>query len=645
MLLFDILLATLVLFPFLTEGFGFPLPGLHFVYLPDLGVPLLAAALVAAGVHWSSAPRPGRWLAACGARLVQALAQVVPRTPSQAVKAGVLLLVALLVALAAWWQWTYDKPDFGFGFIVWRMTRGTGAVLLVASAGLVVRKAMGEPWEKSFFFRVGRSLGRAWLELVERAPARSLWGGASLVGALFFVVAIVRHLAFDSHGFDLGIFTNVLWNLTHGNGYVSSVKGGINLFLDHQSPLLWAFAPLFAALPRPETLLAVQAFGLAAGGPALYSLARARFGTSHWVPAALPWLYWCYLPLRNANAFDFHPEVFMLPLFLWAFAAFASRKAVARALGVLAFVAALGAKESAGVVVAGIGAGMALTQGSDSWRRAWPGVLLALAGGAVFLFDVKVAPGLLGGHYAYMNLYERFGGGVTDLLLAPFTQPAYFFSQVLDHERVNFLFWTLAPLGFLPLLSWRAAVAVVPPYLMLLLSEGDQRVRIVFHYGIEPACALFWALPFGLAAAAARFGWQRTGVWLLVWAAAALGPGEISRIRDYEPTEHQRWLAREAMPCIDSRAPLAASDVLVPHLATRDWVSYPYALQVAATGEPVSCVVTDLSLSTWPLGKSELKKTLEELPEHGYRAALQCGSFSVYEREGAKCLRCTPQCR
>jgi uncharacterized membrane protein len=642
-LLFDILLATLVLFPFLTEGFGVALPGSGFVSLPDLGVPLLVAALVAAGVRWSSAPGVRGRLAAYGANVSHVLSRALPRTREETLRGSLMLLGALALGYATWRHWAYDKPGFGLSFVVWSMTRGTGAVLLVALAGIAIREATREPWERSFFFRAGRGLGRAWLRLVERAPARALWGAAFLVGLLFLAVAIVRHLAFDTHGFDLGIFTNVLWNLTHGHGYVSSVKGGINLFIDHQSPLLWAFAPLFAAAPRPETLLVAQAFGLAAGGPALYYLSRARFGAGHWAPAALPWLYWCYLPLRNANAFDFHPEVFMLPLFLWSFAAFASRSALARAFGVAAFVAALGAKESAGVVAAGLGAGIALTRAAESWRRAWPGVLLALAGAAVFFFDVKVVPGLFGREYPYLNLYQRFGGGLADLLLAPFTQPVYFFSQLLDHERVNFLFWTLAPLGFLPLVAWRAAAAALPPYLMLLLSEGDQRVRIVFHYGIEPACALFWALPFGLAAAAARFGWSRTGVWLLVWAAAALGPGEIGRIRDYEPTKHQRWLAREAMPCIDPQAPTAASDVLVPHLATRVWVSYPYALKTTS-GEPVSCVVTDLDLGTWPLLSSELQEVLDELPARGYRRALQCGRFSVYERAGASCLRCTPRC-
>ena len=460
------------------------------------------------------------------------------------------------------------------------------------------------------------------------------------MGAWLFWIALLRHRAFETHGYDLGIFTNVIWNLTQGNGYVSSVKGGINLFTDHQSPSYWLLAPLFWLVPRPETLLFAQATGLAAGGPALYYLGAARFGRNHWASAALPWLYWTYLPLRNANAFDFHPEVFMLPLFLWAFAGLVSERRWAKALGLVALAAALGTKESAPVVAVGIGVAWAMT------GARLRGTALAAAGVALFFFDVKVMPQLFGGgDYAYMGLYGRFGNGLGDLLLAPFTQPLAFFSQLFDRERLIFLFWTLAPLGFLPLFDWRAALAAVPPYLMLFLTEGDQRVRLVFHYGIEPGSALFWALPFGLAAFAQRFGWQRAGMWMLVWVFAAHGTSELYRARTFAPGPKSEWLLAEVLPCVDRAAPMAASDVLIPHLSTRAWIGYPDQLEQRPSGEPVACVMTDLKLGlNWPLGRGGVERVLETLPGRGYREAWRCDTVSVYELRGARCMHCAPRC-
>jgi len=630
MRLLDVLIATLVVFPWLTDGLSIEIPGAHSIELPDLGIPLLVVALVAATVRASSRASWGQ--------VAQASLDALRRSSARTLWGAAGALAALLVSLWLWRLWESANPGFGLTSAIWSLTHGPGAALMLVLFGAAVRRWSHEPWENSLFVRLGIRLAQAWLRAIERSPARALWTVAAIVGAVFLWISLLRHWAFESHGHDLGIFTNAIWNLIHGNGYVSSVKGGINLFSDHQSPLFWVLAPLFWMVPRPETLLFAQAFGLAAGGPALFYLGRAQFGREHWAPAALPWLYWTYLPLRNANAFDFHPEVFMLPLFLWAFAGFAAERRWARGLGLLALAGALGAKESAAVVGAGIGVAWAL-----SGRKAWPGVALAAACVALFFFDVKVVPRMFGDDYAYMNLYQRFGGGVGDVLLAPFTQPGYFFSQLVNRERLNFLFWTLAPLGFLPLFDWRAALAALPPYLMLFLSEGDQRVRLGFHYGIEPGSALFWALPLGLAAFVRRFGWERAGIWMLVCGVAFHGRGELARAHSYFNILHAPWLA-EVMPCLDPEAPAAASGALVPHLATRAWISYPDQLEQRPSGDRVRCVVTDLNVSNWPIGKAGMQRLLAELPEQGYRETFRCYDFRVFELGTSGCLRCVPRC-
>ena len=631
----DILIATLIVYPWFTEGISLGIAG-HIFEPADLSLPLLVVGLISDAVsRRPRGPREQGWLARQALRVGQALAVT-------AAALGVLFLLALLGR-----HWGFESQAFDRGTLftkaLWNLTHGTGAVLLVALLAVMLRRWSGEPWDQSFFLRQAMKLGHAWLRAVERSPALALWSVAAVVGAQFLSVALLRHWAFQTHGHDLGIYTNAIWNLTHGNGYVSAVKDGQNLFLDHQAPLYWALAPLFWLIPRPETLLCLQAFGLAAGGPALFYLGRAHFGRGHWAPAALPWLYWSYLPLRNANAFDFHPEFMMWPLFLWAFVGFASERRWAKGLGLLALVAALGAKESAPVVGAGIGVAWALTR-TGAVRQRWPGIALAAASVALFFFDVKVVPRLFGGEYAYTSFYARFGGGIGDLLLAPFTQPAYFLSQLINAERLNFLFWTLAPLGFLPLFQWRAAVAALPPYLMLLLTEGDQRVRLVFHYGIEPGSALFWALPFGLAAFARRFGWKSAGIWMLVWAVACFGTSEIARMRSFDRFPHAAWIAAEVMPCLNKEAATAASGSLVPHLSTRFWAAYPDQLRQKPSGEPVRCVVTDLKLENWPLGRQDVVRILERLPDQGYREVWRCRDFSVHELEASGCLRCVPKC-
>src|SRR5207245_11687136 len=111
-----------------------------------------------------------------------------------------------------------------------------------------------------------------------------------------------------------------------------------------------------------------------------------------------------------------------------------------------------------------------------------------------------------------------------------------------------------------------AELAALRAHLLQFLSEGDQRVGIVFHYGIEPGAALFWALPVGLAACAQRFGWKHGGAWMLFWAVAAFGASGV-----IHPSAYARRLAADVLPCLNQEVPMAASDALVPHLATRAW--------------------------------------------------------------------------
>jgi uncharacterized membrane protein len=637
MLSFDIVVGALIVFPLLAEAAWLVLP-IRNVEPTDLVIPVFVMVVV---IALALAFLRGRLqgLLPATARLRAGFASAKPATVTR----WAILAAVPIAAIVSWPYLMPVAPHSRNLVLTLRDIPSGPAPIFLAALAAAAAIACGQSWRGSFFLRQGARLAARWLAAVRRSPHAALWLTTACVGALYTVTSVMRHAAFQTNGFDVGIFTNAIWNLTHGYGYVSSIKGGINLFQDHQSPLFWLLYPLFWVIPQPETLFVAQAFGLAAGGPALFHLAQKRFGASHWAPAALPWLYWSYLPLRNANAFEFHPEVFMLPLFLWAFVGFYSNRKCARALGLVALLAALAAKESAPVVAAGIGASCALlsTRGS---RQMFFGLALAALGVTVFLFDVKVVPHLFGGDYAYLDLYGRFGAGIGSLLLAPFTQPAYFFSQLINTQRVLFVFWTLAPLAFLPVCSWRGAIAVAPTYLMFLLSEGDQRVQTIYHYGIEPASALFWALPFGLASFASRFGWQRTGIWMLFCATAFFGTDEIRRIQGFTRTEHERWLASEFVPCLDARASMAASSALIPHVSTRRWISYPDRLRMP-DDQDVACIAVDLNLDNWPIGKRGTVELMQgDYPRRGYRQTWSCGRVYVFQKEGSPCMRCTPSC-
>ena len=200
----------------------------------------------------------------------------------------------------------------------WEYTQpGPAAMVLALWLWWMARK--GRAVEKeSYFCRFGLRAWASWQEALLRSPARTLTTAWLVVSAIWLTTSIIRHRGFGSGLADLSIFVNGIWNVGQQGYPYSSIKDGLSLLADHQNYLLYPLGWLFRLWPSPEFLLLIQALGLASGGVALYLLARQRVGEGNQLAAFLPLAFWLGLPVRNVNRFDFHPEVLMLPFFLFA---------------------------------------------------------------------------------------------------------------------------------------------------------------------------------------------------------------------------------------------------------------------------------------------------------------------------------------
>lgn len=523
-------------------------------------------------------------------------------------------------------------------------------VLVMALFALAISRKGSANLKNSYFYQTLGKSWTAWTDALQKKPALTLVAGTFVWSLLEGLASLRRHWAFHSNAYDLGIFTNALWNWTHGFGYISSVKGGMNLFADHQSPILFLFAPIYALFPHAETLLALQALGLASGAIALYWLGTQYLKRDSWQLGALPLLYWAFLPLRKANLFDFHPEVLMLPFFLFAIAGLQSKPWRLRIFGSLSLLLALASKESAGPVAAALGLAWLLGASPEAARSFTrkAGLLVLIAGIGTFLFDLKIVPTLLGAQYSYSGLYKQFGPHLTDLALAPVLQPKLFFSHIFAADRIRFVMGSLLPFLFLPILSPRSLLVALPGYLMLFLSEGNHRINLDYHYIIEPAVGLFFALPAGLAAADKLSNTHRQlAKWLpltlLVVAAGSFGRSPLFWIRDYAQTEHTKWLHTEFLPSLDPETTLAATNALVPHFADRHWAHLLPEIRV--TGElTVNCIIDDSSLNNWNFGTAERNALFSSLPD--YVQIYSCESVRVFQQLKAdrSCFVRVPHC-
>jgi uncharacterized membrane protein len=177
-----------------------------------------------------------------------------------------------------------------------------------------------------------------------------------VAAAVLAAYSIARHNAFNSKAYDLGLHAQVWWNTSQGRPFAGSVEVD-NYLGDHVSPIILPLAPLYSLWPDARLLLLLQAAALAVGAWPLALLARRRL-RPHWPQGAhlaallLAAIYLTYPALGFVNRFEFHEEVFAVPLLLLAFWALEARRLAVMSLALLL---ALLTKEDVGLTVAAFG--------------------------------------------------------------------------------------------------------------------------------------------------------------------------------------------------------------------------------------------------------------------------------------------------
>ncbi len=397
----------------------------------------------------------------------------------------------------------------------------------------------------------------------ERRWALLLTLGIVLAAAGLAAYSIARHNAFNSKAYDLGLHAQVWWNTSQGRLFAGSVEVD-NYLGDHVSPIILPLAPLYWLWPDALLLLLLQAAALALGAWPLALLARRRL-LPHWPHGAhlaallLAAIYLTYPALGFVNRFEFHEEVFAVPLLLLAFWALEARRLGAMSLALLL---AMLTKEDVGLTVAAIGlwawwrgrAAPVTLSGSgtqpspardaseeppphpvtlsgsgtqpspahdaseESPRRArWlrtdrpeqpvthrdrrlqaAGLAWAAIGVTWSLLALFVViPHFRGAESDTLARYAWLGSGPFDILSGAIQNPSRIAGHLLgEPRRIWMLVKFLLPVGFLPLLS--PAILIALPTLAINWLAGNlYQASIYFHYATLMIPVMFAAAVYG----------------------------------------------------------------------------------------------------------------------------------------------------
>ena len=395
--------------------------------------------------------------------------------------------------------------------------------------------------------------------------------------------SLARHWRLETETYDLGNVEQATWNTLHGRFFRMTTDPEYEMNLQHGTrfpelpdhrwafhvePILLAMLPIYAALPRAETLLMIQTLLLAAGAIPAYMAARALLGRRA-AGVAFAGLYLLNPNLHRGNLFDVHPLAFAAPFLLGAFALARTgrpRAAFASAL------AALACREDMAPAVAILG----LIWIAGGSRRLGGATLAAAAiWGALVFGAIMPQVNPQGSIFA-----KRFvlASGPRDLMRIIVTEPGVVIWFLTRPARLAYEAYLLLPFAFLPLAGPHLLLLAAPGFATIVFSAHDESglLRGLYHYHAALVPGMLLGAAWALSRLWRRGDPARREKLRLAVVVAMLFLTVATAIAWKDPAWAWPALDRRRLAAVDRArrlippdAGVAASYVLGPHVARR----------------------------------------------------------------------------
>ncbi len=283
----------------------------------------------------------------------------------------------------------------------------------------------------------------------------------------FSIFTIERYQRYNATGWDLGIFTHLVWNAAQGHPLVNTVAEYDQMLAIHSPYITILLAPLMWLWPDPRVLLLAQTVMLGLGAWPIARIAARRFRQPA-LPILFAALWLMYPALGWMNRWDFHEIAPAATFFAFAFDALDRR---GWRMMTLWLVLALLCKEEVGLNLAFWGVFLIVQLPEARPRRF-----------GIFLFIIGIAWFVLHAFVLFPTLRESS----LPIHASRYTwiASAEGIASVLPTipDRLAFLVKLFAPLGFLALLAPRPLLVALPTFALCLLSSMPGQYDIYMHY-------------------------------------------------------------------------------------------------------------------------------------------------------------------
>lgn len=409
-----------------------------------------------------------------------------------AARMGPLLVVGLLPPLARYQLWVGRDVVFLIAVLATALTFGLMLRRPLAGRLYSFKKiAFGLPtWPRASVWknRLLTNRGGLWCVVV----------GALCYAVYFSISTINNHNNFGTSAFDLGIENNLVFNAIHfGPLFRSAPLGGSMLHGGyHQTYFAYLIGPIYALMPRAETLLVIQSTFLGAAAVPLYLVAVPRIGSLRAV--FLCFCFLLYAPLHGANLYDFHYQPFGVFFTLLLAYLLDSGKSWRALLPVLLVM--LSVREDMGAMAGSLG-GFFLFTG----KRPRDALLLAFLGSLYFVtMKLYIMPQVfMNGQSSFAFIYKLlipegetgFGG----VLKTAIGNPLYTLDTLLVQQKLRYLLELFVPVCLIALRRAPTLLLFLPGFVFTLLStEYPPLTMTSFQYTSYWSPMIFLATVFAL---------------------------------------------------------------------------------------------------------------------------------------------------
>jgi len=418
-----------------------------------------------------------------------------------------------------------------------------------------------------------------------------VWALITLYVLVFGAVVVMRHAHFETQVWDLGIFAHSFWNATQGRGLINTVEQVPNHLGVHFSPFLFLLVPgyaFFQALSEqagPYYLLIMQTLALALGAWPLFLLAKRilaeQQNTALWALAIVT-AYLLYPSLHWMNLFDFHEATFFVPVLLGALYFLEAKKWIWAGV-FLAAAAAVKEDMVLGVLFAGlfvlaqVTAQESTTADLPVWRRTGvqAGIIVVASALVYFLLVVKVFMPAAGGELFRIDRYANLGETPLVMVTNAIKHPLLIPETVFTPQKARYVFWLLLPLLFLPLLSWRPVLLLIPGLAENLLTNYPFQFSSLYHYDAILIPGIFLAAIYGIKSALTRWPNKEKYLGVALLLAALIGFMFRSPLNpwsfpvSYFKTTPRETAYRNMLRLVPPQVSVAAHTNFIPHLTDR----------------------------------------------------------------------------